>query len=123
MGACVCSGSPLAVEWSKWVSTSRLLVVLLQYSTLVLQAEESEPLFWLCKSASVLCIAEGPGEPAPFFHPWMSHCAWVLIMVLSEAVVAHALLLLLFPALWVLVPPHPWLAGGFVVSFGRATPL
>jgi hypothetical protein len=42
-----------------------LLVVLLQSSTLVLHSKDSEPLFWLCKATSVLCIVEGPREPSP----------------------------------------------------------
>jgi hypothetical protein len=53
----------------------------------------------------------------------MSRCAWVLILVLSEALVSPALLLLLLFALWFLVPTQPWSMGGFVVCFGNAVPL
>jgi hypothetical protein len=100
-----------------------LLVVLLQYSTLVLQEKELEPLLWLCKVSSVLCIAEGLRKPAPFFHAQVLRCAWMLILVLSEVVVAPALLLLLPPALWFLVAPHPWLARGVFFFFGHEAPL
>jgi hypothetical protein len=100
-----------------------LLVVLVRYSTLELWEKESEPFFWLCKVASVLRIVEGPGEPAPFVHTWMSRSAWVLILVPSEHLVSPTLLLLLLPTLWFLVHPHPWSVRGFIVFFGRANPL
>jgi hypothetical protein len=45
------------------------------------------------------------------------------MLVPFEALVSPTLLLLLLPALWFLVHPHPWPVRGFIVFFGRATPL
>jgi hypothetical protein len=91
-------------------------------STLAQRERESEPLFWLCIFALVLCIVEGSREPAPSVCTQMSRSIRVLILVPFESLASSTLLLHLLPALCFLGHPHPFSVRGFVGFFGIADP-
>jgi hypothetical protein len=98
LGARVCSGSPLAIEWFEQVSTSSSIGGLVRSSTLALWEKESEPLLWLFRVESILRIAEGSGEPTPFMLTRMLYPARLLILVRCDHLVSPALLVLLLHA-------------------------
>jgi hypothetical protein len=71
------------------------LVALVRSSTLSLWEKELEPLFWLCRVASIIQIVEGSGEPAPFVLMQLSFPAQSLILVRCEHLVSPSLSVLL----------------------------